>query len=163
MIGAGEVRPLYRMVSVLGVVAVAILALGLVELLVLEPVSEHTGARVAVTGVYAYDPSAERLSGSPATRFPAGQPFAALIDWPTAPPSAVVGAHWSNALGSVVGEVTPRPATQMGERERVLPVKVPPDLHRNLPGEYVLVVERYRDGRPVEVLAHRRVLVTREP
>lgn len=156
-----DLRPLFRAMLLLGGVAIVILAAGIAEFLAFEPLGERTGAHVAVAGVYAYDPATGTTSGAPATRFAAGQDFAAVIDWSTAPRGSVVGAHWSNALGSAVGELTPRPAAAMTEQDRLLPVKVPPGFHRNLPGEYVLVVERYRGGQPVEVLARRLVLVRR--
>jgi hypothetical protein len=42
-----------------------------------------------------------------------------------------------------------------------VPVIVPPGLHHSLPGHYSFVVERLKDGRPVEVLGRRIVLVER--
>jgi len=60
-----------------------------------------------------------------------------------------------------VGQVGPKPAGQMTDTDRVVPVKVPSGLTRNIPGEYIFVAERFRSGQPVEVLARRFVLVRR--
>lgn len=163
MSSSDDLRPLYRAMLLLGGMAVVILALGIVDFLAFEPLGQHTDTRVGISGIYAYDPATRATSGPPATRFAAGQDFAAVIDWSTAPAGAVLGARWSNSLGTAVGEVAPRRAGAMTERERLLPVKVPPGFHRNLPGEYVLVVERYRGNQPVEVVARRLVLVKRSP
>ena len=41
----------------------------------------------------------------------------------------------------------------------VVPVEVPSGEERNLPGHYLFVVERYKNGQPVEVIGRRIVLV----
>jgi hypothetical protein len=43
----------------------------------------------------------------------------------------------------------------------VIPVEVPPGYHYVLPGRYTFVVERLKDGVPVEVLGRRFVVVDR--
>jgi len=45
--------------------------------------------------------------------------------------------------------------------EHIVPVEVPPGFRYVLPGRYTFVVERLRQGVPVEVLARRFVVVDR--
>jgi hypothetical protein len=156
-----EIRPLYRAMLILGVVAIVILGLGLVEFFAFEPLGEHSGITVHVTGVFHYDPTNKETSGPDRSKFAATEDFAAVVDWSTVPSSVVVGATWLNSLGETVGHVGPKPANQLTEADRVVPVKVPSGLTRNLPGEYIFVAERFRSGQPVEVLARRFVLVRR--
>ena len=54
--------------------------------------------------------------------------------------------------------VGPAPAGQLLDKT-VIPVKTPPEFKHNVPGEYTFLVERYSEGRPVEVLARHLVLV----
>ncbi len=157
---ADEIRPLYRAVVVLGVAAIVILSAGLVEFFHFEPLGQRTGTAVRLRGVFAYDPASGRVSGPDRSQFTIDQDFAAVVDWGSLPPGLVVGARWYNGFGTVVGSAGPRPAGQLVGHE-IVPVKVPPGLSRNLPGEYVFVVERYRGGQPVEVLARRFVMVRR--
>lgn len=158
-----EIRPLYRAMLILGAVAIVILGLGLIEFLAFEPLGEHSGITVRVDGVFYYDPSSHETTGGDRSRFDASEDFAAVVDWSSAPSGTVVGASWFSAIGSAVGQVGPKPAGEMTEQDRTVPVKVPPGLTRNVPGEYVFVVERYRGHQPVEVLARRLVLVRRSP
>ena len=158
---ADDLRPLYRVIKILGAAAIAILALGLVEFLAFEPLGQHSGLSARVEGVFRYDPAAHQTSGADSSRFSATEDFAAVIDWSSLPSSTVAGASWSNSLGTVVGGVGPKSAGQMTEADRTVPVKVPSGLTRNIPGQYLFVVERFRSGQPVEVLARRLVLVRR--
>ena len=155
-------RPLYRTIVALGVVGLVILTVGVVEFLAFEPLGQHTGLRARVEGVFRYDPDSRQTSGSSSTRFAANQPFAAVVDWSSVPGDTVVGARWFNSLGTDVGGIDPKPASQMTDADRLVPVKVPEGFHANIPGEYLFVVERFRDGQPVEVLARRLVLVKRQ-
>ena len=159
---ADDLRPLYRTMLALGAAAALILALGLVDFLVFEPLGQHTGTAVTVSGVFAYDPSTHQTTGKSGDRYDASQPFAAVVDWASVPPGTTVGARWFNSLGSAVGGVGPRPAGAMTDADRTVPVEVPQGFHANIPGEYLFVVERFSRGQPVEVLARRFVLVKRE-
>lgn len=156
-----DMRLLYRTVVTVGVLAILILGVGLVDFLAFEPVGEHTGATASIVGVFHYDPSTKQTSGPDTTRFTAGDDFAAVVDWSSVSGSSVVGARWYNSLGTEVGGVGPMPASSMADADRIVPVKVPQGFHDNIPGEYLFVVERFRGGQPVEVLARRLVLVRR--
>lgn len=160
VVAADETRPLYRTIFSLGVVAVLILAVGIGEFVYFAPFGERTGVKARVTGVYAYDPHTQRTLGEPTTRYTVDDDFAAVVDWTSLPASMLVGARWYNSMDVVVGGVGPAPAGELGDRS-VVPVKVPRGYTRNLPGEYVFVVERYSGGQPVELLARRLVLVRR--
>lgn len=156
---ADEIRPLYRAMLILGAVAIVILGLGLVEFFAFEPLGQHSGISVRIAGVYHYDPATRETSGPDRSKFSATEDLAAVVDWSSLPATVVVGATWINSLGETVGQVGPKSAGQMTDSDRVVPVKVPPGLTRNIPGEYIFVVERYQAGQPVEVLARRFILV----
>lgn len=156
---ADDLGPLYRAIRLLGAAAVLILALGLVDYLAFEPLGQHSGLSARIQGVYHYDPSTNQTGGADHSRFSATEDFAAVVDWSSLPAGVVVGAGWSNALGTEVGGVGPKPAGQMTDQDRTVPVKVPHGLTRSIPGRYLFVVERFRGGQPVEVLARRQVLV----
>lgn len=159
---ADDLRPLFRTVVALGIAGLVILAVGLVEFFAFEPLGQHTGVKARVVGVFRYDPDSRQTSGPSSARFAADQDFAAVVDWSSVPGDTLVGAHWFNSLGSDVGGIDPRPASAMTDADRSVPVKVPEGFHANIPGEYLFVVERFRDGQPVEVLARRLVLVKRQ-
>jgi len=153
-----DVRPLYNWMIVLGTVAIVILAIGLVDFFAFEPIGQSTGARATVQGAYRYDPAGGQVTGPPKAQFGPDEPFAAVVDWTSLPPTMVVAAHWFNTLGQEVGGVGPAPAGQLLDKT-VIPVKTPPEFKHNVPGEYTFLVERYSEGRPVEVLARHLVLV----
>jgi len=153
-----EIRPLYLAMLTLGVLALVILAAGLIDFFAFEPPGQNTGAHATVIGVYRYDPGGGRLSGPDSQRFTADQPFAAEVDWTSLPLTMVVAARWFNTLGTTVGGVGPAPAGQLSEHS-IIPVKIPPGFRHNVPGDYTFVVERYQNGQPVEVLARRLVYV----
>jgi plastocyanin len=153
-----ELRPLYRAMVSLGVVGIVILAAGLLAFFSFEPLGQRTGAHATVKGVFHYDPATKQVSGGDTRRFTADDAFAAEVDWTSLPGSLVVDAVWFNTLGTAVGGVSPRPASELSD-ESVIPVKIPEGFKHNLPGEYDFVVERYSQGRPVEVLARRLVYV----
>lgn len=157
-VAADELRPLYRTLLILAGAAVVILGLGLAELVYFEPPGQQTGTAVRVEGIYKYDPQSGQIQGKPTTRFTIDDAFAAVVDWGSVPGSMVVAARWYNSLGTVVGDVGPAPAASLAGH-RVVPAQVPKGFTRNLPGEYVFVIERYAHGQPVELLARRLVLV----
>jgi hypothetical protein len=153
-----EVQPLYNWMIALGVVAIVILAIGLVDFFAFEPLGQASGAHATVKGIYRYDPGSGQVVGPPKSKFTTDEPFAAVVDWTSLPPTMVVAAQWFNTLGQPVGGVGPAPAGQLLDKT-VIPVKTPPEFKHNVPGEYTFLVERYSEGRPVEVLARDLVLV----
>ncbi len=152
------VRPLYRAMLSLGVVAIVILSAGLLDFFSFEPPGERTGVHATVKGVFHYDPESKQVSGPDSQRFKADDAFAAVVDWSSLPGSMVVAARWYNTLGTTVGGIGPSRAGDLTERS-VIPVKVPEGFRHNVPGDYEFVVERYSQGQPVEVLARRLVYV----
>jgi hypothetical protein len=156
-----SLRPLYRVMLTLGVVALVILGLGLVSIYRFAPPGQATGLKVRIVGVYPYDPVQHRIRGGPSTHFSRDQPFAAQVDWSRLPADVVAGARWYNALDEAVGGVGPAPARTLAAEDALVPVMTPPGLHANLPGQYTLAVVRYSDGQPVELLGRALVLVER--
>jgi hypothetical protein len=155
-----QILTLYRTLLVFATVAVVILGVGLVEFVYFEPPGQRTGATAHIVGVFEYDPATNTTRGPDRTTFARTDLFAAVVDWSQLPPDIVVDARWFNSFGSVVGSVGPGTPTELGPQSTV-PVIVPPGLHHSLPGHYTFVVERLKDGRPVEVLGRRIVLVER--
>ena len=153
--------PLYRLMLGLGAIGVVILALGMVTIFKFAPPGQHSGLKVRIVGVYAYDPVQHRVLGRPATHFPRTQPFAAKVDWASLPGGVIVGARWYNALDEPVGGVGPASAASLAAQNALVPVMTPPGLHANLPGNYILAVVRYSGGQPVELLGRGVVLVDR--
>jgi len=162
MTGRDEIRTLYRTMVTLGAAAVVILIAGLGEFVFFEPFYERSGATATVTGVYAYNLETGQTGDADRTHFARDEAFAAVVDWSSVNPDLVVAAHWFNTFGEVVGGVGPGRAGTLADRPLV-PVRLPRGLKRNLPGQYLFVVERYSGGRAVEVLARRLVLVERRP
>jgi hypothetical protein len=158
-----DFRPLYWTMLVLGLAAVAILAVGVVTILRFAPPGERTDYRAHVVGVFPYDPRSATVEGPPATRFHRDQPFAAQVAWEQLPPSMVVAARWYDSLESEVGSVGPVAVSDLAQHETLIPVRTPAELHNNLPGTYTLVVVRYSRGQPVELLGSQSVVVTRDP
>ena len=154
-----EILPLYRAIKLVGVLAIVIFAAGIVEFISFEPPGQSTGTVARITGVYAYDPAARTVSGDPAERFPRDQPFAAVVDWSSIPPSTIVAARWFNSFGEVVGQAGPGAAGAMPDQPAA--VALPPGLKQNIPGTYLFVVERISRGQPVEVLGRRLIVVER--
>ena len=112
-------------------------------------------------GVYAYDPSTGKTSGSPAHSFPPDQPFAAKVDWASLPSSVTVGAHWYNSLEQEVGGLSPSPAGALARRGALVVPTHARNGTENLPGQYTMVVARYSNGQAMELLARTSVLVER--
>lgn len=158
-----DFRPLYWTMLGLGAAAVLILGLGFATLLRYAPPGQRTGVQAHVVGVFRYDPTQGRIDGPPMTRFPRNQPFAAQVDWSKLPPGMVVAARWYDSLESEVGLVGPAPASELADREAVVPVRTPKDQRANLPGNYTLAVVRYSGGQPVELLGTESVVVLRDP
>ena len=155
-----QILTLYRTLLVFATVAVIILAVGLVEFVYFEPPGQTTGATAHIVGVFEYDAATGATRGNDRTTFARTDEFAAVVDWSQLPPDIVVDARWFNSFGSMVGRVGPANPAQLGPQSTV-PVIVPPGLHHSLPGHYTFVVERLKDGLPVEVLTRRIVLVER--
>jgi hypothetical protein len=153
-----QVRTLYRTLLVYAAVSILVLLAGLAEFFYFEPPGQQTGLKVAVVGVYQYDPDSGQLIGPDSNSFPRTVQFAARVDWSTLPPDVVVDARWFDSFGNVAGSVGPGKPQELAGKTLV-PVKIPPGFHHNLPGHYIFVVERYDGGIPVEVLARRVVLV----
>jgi hypothetical protein len=147
----------------LGVVAVLIFALGFVIFLRFAPPGQSTGMHAQVVGVFPYDPAERTIHGSPAMRFPRGEPFAARVNWAALPPRMIVGAQWYDSLDEAVGGVAPAPAADLAARDALVAVRTPPGFHENLPGRYTLAVVRYSARRPVELLARKTVRVEPGP
>jgi hypothetical protein len=154
-----DLRPLYRTMLVMGLVAVLILAAGFAILLRFAPPGQRTGYRAHVVGVFPYDPGAGQVDGPQATRFRRDQPFAAQIDWDQLPSTMTVAARWYDSLDSEVGHVGPAPAADLARMEALVPVRTPPEHHANLPGTYTLYVLRYSRGQPVELLGTQSIVV----
>lgn len=145
----------------LGVVAVAIFALGFVVLLRYAPIGQRTGYEARIVGVFRYDPEKDEVFGEPSNLFRLGQPFAAKIDWTSLPGTVTAGARWYNTLQEPVGQAGPASASELARDQPIVPVRTPSKYQGNLPGSYTLVVLRYTGGRPVEVLGQRTVEVQR--
>jgi hypothetical protein len=155
-----QILTLYRTLLVFATVAVLILGVGLVEFVYFEPPGQATGKTAHIVGVFEYDPATRATHGPDRTTFARTDEFAAVVDWSQLPPDLMVDARWFNSFGSIVGRAGPGTAAELGPQSTV-PVIVPPGLHHSLPGHYTFVVERLKDGQPVEVLARRIVLVER--
>jgi len=158
-----DFRPLYWTMLGLGLVAVLILALGVVTLLRFAPLGEHTGYRAQVIGVYPYDTRSGQVDGPPSSHFRRGQPFAAQVQWDRLPEGMVVAARWYDSLDTQVGGIGPAPAGQLADHAALVPVVTPSDLHANLPGTYTLKIVRYSGGQPVELINSKAVVVVHDP
>jgi hypothetical protein len=154
------VKTLYRTLLIFDVVAILILAAGLVEFLYFEPPGQHTGVKATIVGVYEYDPATNKTFGPDLSSFKRTQLFAAVVDWKSLPSNITVDARWYDNFGSVVGSVSPGTPAQLASQP-IVPIALPKNLKYNLPGQYMFVVERWSNGVPVEVLARRLVLVER--
>ena len=158
-----DFRPLYRTMLGLGLVAVLILALGVVTLLRFAPPGQRSGYHAQVAGVFPYDSRSGQVDGPPSTHFRRDQPFAAQVEWDRLPPSMVVAARWYDSLDSQVSGVGPKSAGLLASQQTLVPVVTPPDVHANLPGSYTLRIIRYSGGQPVELLDSERVVVLHDP
>ncbi|TMC52139.1 MAG: hypothetical protein E6J20_12985 [Chloroflexi bacterium] len=155
-----QLRILYRTLLVFATVGVLILATGLVEFAYFEPPGQTTGAKAHIVGVFRFDPVTKQTVGADRSEFARDEEFAAVVDWSTIPANLTVDARWYDAFGSIDGQVGPSNPPALAN-DTVIPVQVPPGYHYVLPGTYTFVVERLKDGVPVEVLGRRFVVVDR--
>jgi hypothetical protein len=155
-----QLRTLYRTLLVFATVAMVILAVGLVEFVYFEPPGQVTGAKARIAGVFEYDPESGKVIDGDKSTFSRNQQFAAEVSWAGLPENISVDARWYDTFGNIVGRIGPSTPAELGTTS-IVPATVPQGLHHNLPGHYTFVVERLKDGMPVEVLARRIVLVER--
>ena len=155
-----QLRTLYRTLLVFATVGVLILATGLVEFAYFEPPGQTTGARAHVVGIFKFDPVNKQTVGADRSEFARDEEFAAVVDWTTIPANLTVDARWYDSFGSIDGQVGPSTPPELAS-DTVIPVLLPPGYHYVLPGTYTFVVERLKDGVPVEVLGRRFVVVDR--
>lgn len=158
-----DFRPLYWTMLALGVVAILILAFGVITLLRFAPLGQHTGYHAQVAGIFPYDSQSGQVDGPPSSHFRRDQPFAAQVEWDRLPASMVVAARWYDSLDTQVGGAGPAPAGQLASRAALVPVVTPSNLHANLPGSYTLTIVRYSGGQPVELLDSQSVVVLHDP
>jgi hypothetical protein len=155
-----QLNTLYRTLLLFATVGAVILAIGLVEFVYFEPPGQASGIKAHIVGVYAYDPNTKTVIGLNRSEFPRTEEFAAEVDWASLPPNLIVDARWYDSFGSLEGQVGPAKPPDLSSNS-VIPVEVPPGYHFVLPGRYTFVVERLKDGVPVEVLGRRFVVVDR--
>jgi hypothetical protein len=155
-----QLRTLYRTLLVFATVGVLILATGLVEFAYFEPPGQTTGARAHIVGIFKYDPANRQPVGPDRSEFARNEELAAVVDWSSIPANLTVDARWYDSFGSIDGQVGPSTPPGLAN-DTVIPVVVPPGYHYALPGRYTFVVERLKDGVPVEVLGRRFVVVDR--
>jgi hypothetical protein len=155
-----QVRTLYRTLRVYAVVSILIFIAGLVEFAYFEPPGQHTGLKATIVGVYQYDPDHNTSIGPDMSSFLRTSQFAAVVDWSSLPQNMIFDARWYDAFGNVAGTAGPGTPQELAAHT-IVPVRVPPGLHHNLPGHYIFVVERWEGGVPVEVSGRRVVLVER--
>jgi hypothetical protein len=155
-----QIQTLYRTLLVFATVAMLILGVGLVEFVYFEPPGQISGARARIVGVFEYGPATGHIVDGDKSSFSRNQEFAGEVSWAGLPGDLSVDARWYDGFGSIVGRIGPSTPSELGN-DSIVPVIVPQGLHHNLPGHYTFVVERLKDGLPVEVLARRIVLVER--
>lgn len=155
-----QLRVLYRTLLVFATVGTVILAIGLVEFVYYEPPGQSSGIKAHIVGIYVYDPTTKQVDGPDRSEFPRKGEFAAVVDWSSLPANLVVDARWYDSFGSLEGRAGPGTPPQLSS-DTIIPVEVPPGFRYVLPGRYTFVVERLKDGVPVEVLARRFVVVDR--
>ena len=155
-----QLRVLYRTLLVFATVGVVILGVGLLQFVYFERPGQETGVEAHIVGVFKYDPQSGQTVGADRSEFDRADVFAAVVDWSSVPANIVVDARWYDTFGSMRAQVGPgHPDDLTGDS--VIPVTVPHKSKYVLPGRYTFVVERLRDGVPVEVLGRRFILVDR--
>jgi hypothetical protein len=155
-----QLRVLYRTMLVFATVGVAILAIGLIEFAYFERPGEGSGIHAHIAGVFKYDPTTRKTTGSDRSQFARNEQFAAVVDWSSIPGDVKVDARWYDTFGSIEGHAGPARAADLVD-DPIVPVAVPEGYHYVLPGRYTFVVERLQGGVPVEVLARRFEVVNR--
>lgn len=153
-----QLRVLYRTLLVFATVGVVILVIGVIQFAYFEPLGQASGAQARIVGVYVYNSSTGQIEGPDRSEFPRDVEFAARVDWSSVPSNFIVDARWYDTFGTIRGEVGPGSPQSLPE---VVPVLVPEGYHYVFPGRYTFVVERIRNGVPVEVLGRRFVRVDR--
>ncbi len=157
---ADPVRTLYRTLLAYVVVGVLILVAGVAEYVNFEPFVANATAQARVSGVYLYDPTSETTKGVDRDTFKRSDQFAAVVDWTGLPDAITVQAVWYDSFENIVGRVGPATPIDLRD-ETIVPAVVPVGLKYHLPGQYIFVIERVDNGRPVEVLGRRVVYVER--
>ena len=155
-----QLRVLYRTLLVFATVGVVILAVGLVQFAYFERPGEASGVHARIVGVFKYDPTTGKTSGPDRSEFQRNEQFAAEVDWSSIPGNVTVDARWYDTFGSIEGHAGPGAAKDL-VNSSIVAVAVPQGYHFVLPGRYTFVVERLKDGVPVEVLARRFEVVDR--
>ena len=155
-----QLKVLYRTLLVFATVSAVVLAVGLVQFAYFEPFGEQTGTQATIVGVYEFNSTTGEIVGPDRSEFPREGEFAAKVDWTSLPSNLVVDARWYDTFGTLRGQVGPGSPADLVDKSLV-PVLVPEGYHYVLPGRYTFVVERLRNGLPVEVLGRRFVRVDR--
>jgi hypothetical protein len=152
---ADDLRPPYLTMLALGAVSLLLVLFGLGNLLLTTMPWNHTGLHASVTGVYKYDPRTHSLGDTRISSIGHGQPFAARVAWSQLPAGLQVGARWYDPQDTDSGGAPPQAASQQAAHDAIVPIAGT----RGPPGEYQLLVMRYADGRPAEVLGRARIRV----
>jgi hypothetical protein len=152
---ADDLRRPYLTMLALGAISAILVAVGLGNLFLSTMPWNDTGLRAAVTGVYRYDPRTRSTADQKITEIRHGQAFAARIAWRQLPAGLQVGARWYDPQDDDVGGAPPMTAGDLAARDAIAPMTDT----RGPPGSYMLLVMRYADGRPVEILGRARVKV----
>jgi hypothetical protein len=155
-----QVRTLYRTLLVFATVGVVILAVGLLEFVYFEPPGQQSGIKANIVGVFDYDQATGKTFGPSRVEFSRTEEVAAVVDWGSLPGNLTVDARWFDTFGDIVGRVGPASPADL-THQMIIPIVAPAGFHHSLPGHYTFVVERIKDGMPVEVLGRRIVLIDR--
>lgn len=150
-----DLRRPYLVMLALGAISAVLVALGLGNLLLTTMPWNDTGLRASVTGVYRYDPKTRSTGDQRITEIRHGQAFAARVAWRQLPAGLQVGARWYDPQDDDIGGVPPMSAGDQAARDALVPMADT----RGPPGSYTLLVMRYADGRPAEILGRAHVQV----
>ena len=153
---ADDLRRPYLTMLALGAISAILVALGLGNLLLTTMPWNDTGLHAAVTGVYRYDPKTRSTGDQTIDHVRHGQAFAARVAWQQLPTGLQVGARWYDPQDEDVGGAPPTSAGDQAARDAIAPMADT----RGPPGGYTLLVMRYADGRPAEILGRARVEVS---
>jgi hypothetical protein len=152
---ADDLRAPYLTMLAVGAISVVLVALGLGNLLLTTMPWNDTGLHVGITGVYRYDPGTRSLGDTKISSVRHGQPFAARVAWGQLPAGLQVGARWYDPQDTDVGGAPPESAGEQSARNAIAPMTDT----RGPPGAYTLLVMRYADGQPAEILGRTRIEV----
>lgn len=153
-----EASPHFHVMTAFGAAGLAVLLLGVALFVYFEPLRVGTGpeSHVTVTGVRAYHPETNTLTGKSERKFKPTQIPAAVVDWSGVDPGLQVRASWYAEGTAEVSAVGP-------DRAGVMPTAIPLTEAEGgaVPaGTYVFVAGRWEGGRVVEVLARATIEVT---